>query len=117
MNNLEIESKAFNKLLEKIDIITDFILSKNTMGNEIDIWVDTYEVCTFLRISERTLQRLKSDRLISYSLIKNKSYFKITEIKRMLEENLIKSDEDCLKDLITNHIQYDKQRKGLRKDK
>ena len=27
-------------------------------ADEDEIWVDSYEVCTFLKISDRTLQRL-----------------------------------------------------------
>ncbi|WP_370457677.1 helix-turn-helix domain-containing protein [Dysgonomonas sp. ZJ709] len=39
------------------------------------------EVCTFLRISERTLQRLRTNGVISYSVISGKTYYIIAEIK------------------------------------
>jgi hypothetical protein len=38
--------------------------------NEDEIWVDSYEVCTFLKISEKTLQRLRVAGTIAYSNIR-----------------------------------------------
>ncbi|NDV56057.1 DNA-binding protein [Parabacteroides sp. 52] len=76
-----------------------------------ETWVDGYEVCTFLRISERTLQRLRSNGQVSYSIISGKSYYQIKEIKRLLENRLIKSGSDCLDDLIKQHKQYNEVRR------
>lgn len=73
--------------------------------------MDNYEVCTFLNISERTLQRLRSKGLISYSLIGGKSYYTIGEIKRVLAEKLIRRNEEALQDLIDNHRHYVEQRR------
>ena len=39
------------------------------------------------------------------------------EVKRMLEERLIKSNKENIQDLITNHHLYVKERRNLRKDK
>ena len=96
-------------MIRKIDFITDYIVNQNVSDKRNDIdnddtWVDGYEVCTFLRISERTLQRLRSNGQVSYSIISGKSYYQIKEIKRLLKEHLIKSGEDCLDDLIRQHI-------------
>ena len=107
MEIIGIDSESYKELIRKIDFITDYIASQHVPYGRNDIddddtWVGGYEVCTFLRISERTLQRLRSNGQVSYSIISGKSYYQIKEIKRLLQEHLIKSGEDCLDDLINN---------------
>lgn len=95
VSNMEIitfESKAYKELDNKITAIVDYIFNhmEAESTNEDEIWVDSYEVCTFLKISE---------------------------VKRMLEERLIKSNKENIQDLITNHHLYVKERRNIRKDK
>lgn len=119
MEIITFESKAYKDLDNKITAIADYIFNhteaENT--NEDEIWVDSYEVCTFLKISDRTLQRLRAAGTITYSKIKGHYFYKIGEIKRLLEERLIKRDKDNINDLITNHQLYVKERRNIRKDK
>jgi hypothetical protein len=67
MEVITIESQAFKNLLSKVDMIFDYVISVQNVPDETDGWVDSYQVCTFLKISERTLQRLRSENKISYS--------------------------------------------------
>ena len=95
VNNMEIitfESKAYKELDNKITAIVDYIFNhmEAESTNEDEIWVDSYEVCTFLKISK---------------------------VKRMLEERLIRSNKENIQDLITNHQLYVKERRNLRKNK
>ena len=95
VSNMEIitfESKAYKELDNKITAIADYIFNHMEAEsiNEDEIWVDSCEVCTFLKISE---------------------------VKRMLEERLIRSNKENIQDLITNHQLYVKERRNLRKDK
>lgn len=77
----------------------------------------SYEVCTFLKISEKTLQRLRVSGTIAYSNIRGRYFYKVSEIRRMLEERLIRSNKENIDNLITNHQLYAKERGNLRKDK
>jgi hypothetical protein len=79
--------------------------------------VDSYEVCTFLKISEKTLQRLRVSGTIAYSNIRGRYFYKVSEIRRMLEERLIRSNKENIDNLITNHQLYAKERGNLRKNK
>ena len=85
--------------------------------NEDEIWVDSYEVCTFLQISDRTLQRLRAKGVVAFSNIGGRCYYKIGELKRLLEERLIKSNDECMRNLITNHELYAKERRNTKQDK
>ena len=112
MEVIIIESQAFKSLMSKVDTIFDYVISQQNIQDEEDSWVDSYEVCTFLKISDRTLQRLRSENKINYSRIRGKNYYKISEIKRMMEENLIRRSEDCLQDLIQNHQKNVRQKQS-----
>lgn len=107
------ESESFKRLMEKVDSIADYIKNKE-ISKDVDLdeaWVDSYEVCTFLRISERTLQRLRTNGTITYSVISGKTYYTISEIKRVLKERLVKRGDECLEDLIKSHQEYLQRRK------
>ena len=112
MEVITIESQAFKDLMSKVDTIFDYVISQQNIQDEEDSWVDSYEVCTFLKISDRTLQRLRSEKKINYSRIRGKNYYKISEIKRMMEENLIRRSEDCLQNLILNHQKNVRQKQS-----
>ena len=112
MEVITIESQAYKNLMSKVDTIFDYVISQQNIQDEEDSWVDSYEVCTFLKISDRTLQRLRSENKINYSRIRGKNYYKISEIKRMMEENLIRRSEDCLQDLIQNHKKNVRQKQS-----
>ena len=119
MDVITIESQAYKELISKINAIAKFVTDHQENGttNPDEMWVDSYEVCTFLKISERTLQRLRTKRLISYSIISGKSYYTIAEIKRMLNEKKIRSSDECMNDLINNHKLHAQQRRTIKTDK
>ena len=117
MDVITIESKAYKEIVAKIDVIANYVFSQEDTKNEDEIWVDSYEVCTFLKISEKTLQRLRVAGTIAYSNIRGRYFYKISEVKRMLEERLIRSNKENIQNLITNHQLYVKERRNLRKDK
>ena len=113
MDVITIESTAFFKLEAKINLIVRFINEQQPIivENPDETWVDNYDVCTFLKISERTLQRLRSKGMVSYSVISGKSYYTLTELRRMLNQHIIRSNGECLSDLITNHKQAAERRR------
>ena len=119
MDVITMESQAYKDLVAKINTIAKFVIEHqdDDNSNPDEMWVDSYEVCTFLKISERTLQRLRSKGVISYSIIGGKSYYTIAEIKRMLNERRIRSNEENLNDLINNYKHYAQQRRAIKAHK
>lgn len=119
MDVITIESEAYKELVTKINAIAKFVINhqEDDVINPEEMWVDSYEVCTFLKISERTLQRLRTNRLISYSIISGKSYYTIAEIKRMLNERKIRSTDECMNDLINNRKLHVEQRRITKTNK
>lgn len=106
MEVITIESKAFKQLMEKLDALSEYVNSiECPMENNDEKWVNSGEVCRFLKISERTLQRLRTKGTVSYTCLGGKYYYQISQIKRLLREHVIKSTDDCLCDLIAHHRQ------------
>jgi hypothetical protein len=119
MEVITIESQAFKDLTAKINTIAKFVAALQSKAEEEpeDSWVDSYEVCTFLKISSRTLQRLRSSRTINYSQIRGKIFYRISEVQRLLNEHIIRRSDEHLQDLIKNHQLHVEQRRALRTDK
>ena len=104
MEVITIESKAFKQLMEKLETLTEYVYSRERpTENNDDEWVDSQEMCRFLKISERTLQRLRTTGKITYSCIGGKYYYQIREIKKLLKNRVIKSTDECLQELIAHH--------------
>ncbi|HBY02437.1 MAG TPA: DNA-binding protein [Rikenellaceae bacterium] len=108
MEVVTVESKAFQELVKKIDIIMDFVYDKQRHNaiNEEKMWVDSHDVCNYLHISNRTLQRLRAKNCVSYSRINGKNFFRISDIRHLLESKMIRSNEEYLNDLIQNAKYY-----------
>ena len=119
MEIITFESNAYKELDKKITAISDYIFNhvEKAKLSEEDMWVYSYEVCTFLKISEKTLQRLRVSGTIAYSNIRGRYFYKVSEIRRMLEERLIRSNKENIDNLITNLQLYAKERGNLRKNK
>jgi hypothetical protein len=119
MEVITIESQAFKDLTAKINTIAKFVADIQSKAEEQpeDGWVDSYEVCTFLKISGRTLQRLRASNSISYSQIRGKIFYRISEIQRLLQGNVIRRSDEDLQNLIKNHKFHVEQRRNLKTDK
>lgn len=96
MKIIVVGSQAYNELVGRIEKIEAAIASlpeKERVQNNEYIggeWMDGEQVCRYLGISGRTLQRLRSDRVITYSAINRKLYYSLTEIRRVLKERSVR---------------------------
>lgn len=114
MEVITIDSQAYKELVSKINAIAKFVVDhqQDETADPDEMWVDSYEVCSFLKISERTLQRMRSNRVISYSIISGKTYYTIGEIKRLLNAKKLRSTDECMNDLINHHKSHTQQRQA-----
>ena len=119
MEVITIESQAFKDLQTKINTIAKFVTAIQSKSEEQpeDGWVDSYEVCTFLKISSKTLQRLRAASAITFSRIRGKNFYRISEIERLMNNNIIRRSDEHLQDLIKNHRLHVEQRRNIKTDK
>lgn len=94
------KSGDFQALMERIEVIEKYIYQVEPKTPPLqEIWLDNEVVCSYLKISKRTLQRYRSNGVIAYSLIGKKTYYTISEIKRLLEEKRIQRNVGSLDEL------------------
>jgi hypothetical protein len=54
-----------------------------------EIILDDEDVMKILKISKRTLQYMKSERTITYSQLKTRSYYRLSDILEILKQNRV----------------------------
>ena len=101
MDVITMEATAYKELIRKIEKIADYVFKKESKPNEEEeIWLDNQEVANLLRISTKTLQRLRKENLISYSMLRGK----LSEIERGLNEKIIVCDPHTLDEFRRNFL-------------
>lgn len=102
MEVIIMKSGSFRALMDKIEAIEKHICHCHAEPQKPplqEIWLDNEAVCAYLKISKRTLQRYRSNGVIAYSLVGRKTYYTISEIKRLLEEKRIRRNNGSLEEL------------------
>lgn len=81
-----IEKKAFEALLSGVGTLTGKVnaLYRRCNDRKMNNWLDGEEVCALLHISQRTLQTLRDNRIIGFSQINRKFFYKPDEVERLL---------------------------------
>ena len=74
MEIVSIEKKTFEMM----------VAAFGALSERMERWLTGEEVCGQLRISPRTLQTLRDKRLIGYSQINRRFYYKPEEVRRLI---------------------------------
>lgn len=90
MEVVVVQSEVFQSLSAKIDKIQS-ILQKSSLSERRKDWITNPEFCQQLGISKRTAQRYRDLKLISFSQIDSKIYYKSIDVEAFLQKHHIKS--------------------------
>lgn len=113
MGMITMDSEAYKEVVERLERIERYVIETSQSNEDLDkMWVDSYAVCQYLQISERTLQRLRSKGEIPYSNLGGKNYYTLGAIKQALESRTIKRREEQFAEL---RAHYEKIRCILKK--
>lgn len=99
MKVISIESEAYKILLQKIDKIHSFVQKQekeNTILQQSDpseVWLSDQDAATILWVSRRTMQRLRSNGEIAYSIRGGRVWYLLAEVKRLLPGLVIKKNK------------------------
>jgi plasmid maintenance system killer protein len=91
-----IESEAYKKLMQKIDRIYSYAKKQAKedsllQSNPSEIWISDQDAADMLRVSKRTMQRLRSNGDVTYSIRGNKAWYTLTEVKRLLAGRVVRN--------------------------
>ena len=86
MEIVSIEKKTFEMMLASFNALSEKVaaLRRKSDGGRLERWLTGEEVCGQLRISPRTLQSLRDGRLIGYSQINRRFYYRPEEVRRLI---------------------------------
>lgn len=90
MNIIAIEERAFEVMKTHFESFVNEIRRLCTTSQVKEQWLDNQDVCMILKISKRTLQHYRDNRIIPYSRIGSKCYYKVSDIEKILLESPIK---------------------------
>jgi hypothetical protein len=85
-------------LPEELQVVVDRLEKvekalKTEQSNIQDPIFDSEGVMKLLKISRRTLQTMRDKRLIEFSQVNGKFFYRLTAINRMLDENVRKTND------------------------
>jgi len=89
-NNFE---NWMQKVMERLDRQDEMLLSMQPSGKAPNPMegirlFDNQDLCILLQISKRTLQRYRSIGILPYLMLRQKTYYKESDVERFLSEHL-----------------------------
>lgn len=90
MEVIAIQKSAFKSLTQELDDMLELTQTVSHAYASIfkeEKWLDNQEVCLMLNITKRSLQTYKDKGLLPYSKLNRKNYFKLSDVKALLEFN------------------------------
>ncbi len=89
MDVVAIEKESFDSFKKKLEQIASLVPkqpSNNTLFIEQE-WIEGKELATSLNLPSRRLQHLRESGKLSFSTIGKKIYYRISEVKLLLEQS------------------------------
>lgn len=74
-----------HQILDEL-IQTNKLLQEGNSANNINKWVDTYDLGNKLHMSKQTIYRLRKNGVLKSSKIKGKIFFNLMEVEKTLAE-------------------------------
>ena len=89
MEIVMIEKRAFMDFMASVEAFFDGMadISRRLTNREVSEWVDTADVCRELKLSKRTVQTLRSTGKLPYTRVNHKTYYKLEDVMKVLEEH------------------------------
>lgn len=95
MSNEEFHTwvEQVNARLDKLEYRLEKLLKReNILDGEI--LLDNQDLCFLLKVSKRSLQRYRSEKLLKYHIIRQKTYYYESDIQTFIKENLSEIAKD-----------------------
>jgi hypothetical protein len=94
MQLITLPEQAWQQLACDIADIRRRLLAQEEDHNFDSLWLNNHEVCQSLHISEKTLWRMRRKAEITYAKMYGQYYYKIGDIKKMLQSRAVESAEE-----------------------
>jgi hypothetical protein len=78
------------KMLKRLDQQVALIVSQMKLGGKLDpedVFFDNQEFMQLMNISKRTAQEWRNKKVIEFSQVGNKIYYRLSDIQKLLKNN------------------------------
>ena len=89
METYLITQEEYKNLIKQLNNISERINELETP--EQDKILDSQDIMQLLHISKRTLQNHRDKRMLAYSKVGNKFYYKMSDVQKLLDKNYVKA--------------------------
>lgn len=97
MEIITFDHKVYQDLKDKIERIADYVFKKETNpAQEPEIWLTSDELADLLKISTRTLQRMRKERVIPYTMLRNKCLYRLSDIEQCIAKRIVTCNPQTL---------------------
>ncbi len=104
MELITFDHQAYLELTEKINRIADYVFNKEaTLQQKQETWLTSEEVADLLKISTRTLQRMRKEQAIPYTVLRRKCLYRLSDIEECITRRVITCAPQTLDDLYKNY--------------
>jgi hypothetical protein len=93
MEDFSITQKEADKIYVKIVSLEVSIKKQQQYINSEDLFFDNQEFMQLMNISLRTAQQWRNNKIISFSQIGSKIYYRLADIQKLLDENYVSKKE------------------------
>ena len=98
----------------KIDRIAAYVFKKeNVPKEEPEILLTSEEASDLLKISTRTLQRMRKDRTIPYVMMRNKCRYRLADLEECVRKKIVQCNPLTLEEFRRNYLLSGKDRGGV----
>ena len=83
-----IEKRVYDSMVSRIETLSGRVAAlckKQDKG--LKKWLDNEEVCEILGVQKRTLQVYREKKILPYSQIKHKIYYKPEDVERLINQS------------------------------
>ncbi len=104
MELITFDHQAYLELTEKINRIADYVFNKEaTLQQKQETWLTSEELADLLRISTRTLQRMRKEQTIPYTILRRKCLYRLSDVEKCIADRIITCSPQTLDDLYKNY--------------
>lgn len=86
MEIITFDHEVYKDLSDKIGRIADYVLKKEERPQHApEIWLTSEELADLLKISTRTLQRMRKERIIPYTMMRSKCLYRLSDVEESID--------------------------------
>lgn len=104
MELITFDHQAYRELVDKINRIADYVFNREaSQEQKQETWLTSEEVADLLKISTRTLQRMRKEQVIPYTVLRRRCLYRLSDIEECITRRVITCSPQTLDDFYKNY--------------